>query len=150
MHLMLLTAPTPRTYPAAAVVTYHTLHTRRTHRIVPIFRWLDGEGCRVQLIDRELTFLKSAHSVDAIQRAVYRLSDRLSCDLTETENAFVCLVHIQADDRTEAESLLADFRNEVLDQTLRERIRADTELTRNLILSLAFSQTSLVQPEEGK
>jgi His-Xaa-Ser system protein HxsD len=45
-------------------------------------------------------------------------------------------------------ALLADFRNEVVDQALRERIRDETQETRNLILALAFSHTGLVDAED--
>jgi His-Xaa-Ser system protein HxsD len=43
--------------------------------------------------------------------------------------------------------LVADFRNEVLDQVLRERIRAETSDIRNLVLALAFSRTGLADPD---
>ena len=44
----------------------------------------------------------------------------------------------------DAEALVAEFRNEVLDQVLRERIRIETQEARNLILAVAFSGTGLV------
>jgi His-Xaa-Ser system protein HxsD len=101
------------------------------------------------MVDRELLFDSSAHSLNAIQRAAYRLIDRLTIDLATRDGHYRCTVHVLSDDPDQIEGALNDLRSEVLDQTLRERIRAETELTRNLILSLAFSQTGLTDgPEE--
>jgi His-Xaa-Ser system protein HxsD len=93
---------------------------------------------------RELTFEASMHSADAVQRAVYKFSDRLSCDLAAEGALFRCTLHIISETDDEVEDVLADFRNEVLDQTLRERIRGETQEVRNLILALAFSNTGLI------
>src|SRR4051794_29063365 len=92
----------------------------------------------------ELVFERSMHSADAIQRAIYVLSDRLSADLVTEAELYRCTVHLPAD-ADDVESTLADFRNEVLDQTLRERVRGETAEARNLILALAFSNTGLVE-----
>ena len=53
------------------------------------------------------------------------------------------MLEIDVDSEDEADRVVADFRNEVLDQVLRARIRTETEEVRNLILSLAFSRTGL-------
>lgn len=95
----------------------------------------------------EVTFDREHHSADAIQRAAYRFSDRLSLDLEVEPTSFRCRLTIVSDDEAVVALTLHDFRNEVLDQVLRERIRDETEGTRNVILSLAFSQTSLI--DEG-
>jgi His-Xaa-Ser system protein HxsD len=89
-----------------------------------------------------LDFDRAAHSVDAVQRAAYRFSDRCVTDVHVNETTITCIVGVR--DRTTAdEGLEFDFRNEVLDQTLRARIRTETEAVRNLILSVAFSKTDL-------
>jgi His-Xaa-Ser system protein HxsD len=93
-----------------------------------------------------LSFDPVAASLDAIQRAAYRLSDRLSCDVVSTETSIEVTVH-PANSEADVEALLGDFRNEVLDQTLRERIRAETTDVRNLVLALAFSKTGLVEAD---
>jgi His-Xaa-Ser system protein HxsD len=95
--------------------------------------------------DREITFDMEHYSADAIQRAAYRLSDKLSLDLAVRAGVFRCHLTIVSEDEDVVALTLHDFRNEVLDQVLRERIRDDTEGTRNVILSLAFSQTSLIE-----
>ena len=43
--------------------------------------------------------------------------------------------------------LIGDFYNELIDQDLREIISKETEPVRNLILSAAFSKTSLLETE---
>jgi His-Xaa-Ser system protein HxsD len=94
------------------------------------------------MIERSLSFDSAAHSIDAVQRAAYRFTDRLSCEISSSPTAIEVKVSIPDDD-ADVESVLADFRNEVLDQVLRERIRGETEDVRNLVLALAFSKTSL-------
>ena len=44
---------------------------------------------------------------------------------------------------------MSEFRNEVLDETLRERIRDDTKEVRNVILALAFSNTGLAETPDA-
>lgn len=89
-----------------------------------------------------ISFDSSAHSLDAVQRAAYRFSDRFSCDLAETAESIEVTLHLPDDD-ADSDALLADFRNEVLDQVLRERIRAETAEVRKLVLAVAFSKTGL-------
>ena len=90
-------------------------------------------------------FSREAFELEAIKRAAYRLSNRLVVDIRTEESEFVC--HIVAPDRSDAETkvLVNDFRSEVLDQDLRLRIAKETEPYRNLILSLAFSKTGIVE-----
>jgi His-Xaa-Ser system protein HxsD len=95
------------------------------------------------MIERVISFDRTGHSVDAIQRAAYRFSDRLSCEITATADGPIDVRASLLDEQADADSLIADFRNEVLDQVLRERIRAETGDVRNLVLALAFSRTGL-------
>lgn len=90
-----------------------------------------------------LSFDCAAHSLDAVQRAAYRFSDRMSCDVCERNGTTEVTVHL-GENAGEPDAVLADFRNEVLDQVLRERIRAETGEVRNLVLALAFSKTGLI------
>jgi His-Xaa-Ser system protein HxsD len=96
------------------------------------------------MIQREVSLDATAYSADAIQRAAYRFCDRLSLELTTAGGTFRCVVRVETDDDDIADATVGDFTNEVLDQTLRERIRTETEEVRNLILALAFSNTDLV------
>jgi His-Xaa-Ser system protein HxsD len=90
---------------------------------------------------REFEFDPTTTMIDAIQRAVYRLSDRLSADIRDGD-PITCTVHFSDDE--DPDEVSAAFRNEVLDQVLRERIRGETEASRNLILSLAFSRAGVI------
>jgi His-Xaa-Ser system protein HxsD len=93
----------------------------------------------------ELTFDAASHSVDAIQRAAYRFSDRVSCELVSGEAEHRCTLTAVADIDLDAQ--IADFRTEVLDHVLRERIRTETEPIRTMILAQAFSRTGVVDPQ---
>jgi His-Xaa-Ser system protein HxsD len=95
----------------------------------------------------EVTFPREGHSVDAIERAAYRLSDRLCLELSNEDDFHVCRLHTAGEAEVDADALVAEFRNEVLDQVLRERIRNETQEARNLILAVAFSGTGLVDGE---
>ena len=64
-------------------------------------------------------------------------------ELRSGDESFVCVLTFVNDEPSDEESAAA-FRNEVLDQVLRERIREETAAARNLILALAFSQTGTV------
>ena len=100
------------------------------------------------MITREVVFDLSGYSIDAIQRAAYRFSDRLSVDIHSDATGFRCLLHVDGEpSEGEADVVAADFRREVLDQVLRERIRDETENVRNLILAFAFSNTGLAVEE---
>lgn len=90
----------------------------------------------------ELTFDTASHTADAIQRAAYRFCDRISIELVSDEAAHRCTLKPVGDASLDA--LIGDFRTEVLDQVLRERIRAETEPIRTMILAQAFSKTGVV------
>jgi His-Xaa-Ser system protein HxsD len=94
-----------------------------------------------------VSFDASSHSIDAIQRAAYRFSDRLSHELAAEEGTLTCTLFLVTDDPAVAETVVGEFRNEVLDQVLRERIRRETEEVRNVVLAHAFSNTGLVDAE---
>jgi His-Xaa-Ser system protein HxsD len=94
------------------------------------------------MIERTLRLDACCHTPDAVQRAAYRFSDRLAAEVRTDDDEIVCLLSFADDLAERIDELLADFRNEVLDQVLRERIRRETEPVRNLILALAFSNTA--------
>jgi len=96
---------------------------------------------------RQLSFDRAAYSADAIQRAAYRFSDRLSLDLSAEGSEYRCGLDLETSDAAIADGVVRDFRREVLDQTLRERIREETQDVRNLILAVAFSNTGLAAEE---
>jgi His-Xaa-Ser system protein HxsD len=94
----------------------------------------------------ELDFDAETTSIDAIERAAYRFCDRFSLELLLGEGSHRCLLRPVGDFDLGAE--VESFRTEVLDQTLRERIRAETEPIRTMILAQAFSRTGVVDPKD--
>jgi His-Xaa-Ser system protein HxsD len=98
------------------------------------------------MTERVLSFDRAGYSLDAIQRAAYRFSDRLSAEIVAGESA----IEVRAtllDEEVDSDELLAAFRTEALDQVLRERIRTETADVRNLVLALAFSKTGLADAD---
>lgn len=100
-----------------------------------------SSGCSV-----EVRFSAPTTSIDAIQRAAYRFSDRLSCELLPGGEEHVCV--LRSRDGADIDEEIENFRVEVLDQTLRERIRTETEPIRTMILAQAFSRTGVVDPQD--
>jgi His-Xaa-Ser system protein HxsD len=94
-----------------------------------------------------VAFDRDAYSVDAVQRAAYRFADRASCEVKVGDEEIEAVVS-PLKDGTDMASLVGEFRNEALDQVLRERIRAETADVRNLVLALAFSRTGLAEANE--
>ncbi len=99
-------------------------------------------------MERVVTFQAAVSPLGAVQQAVYRMSDRLSCDLTLGEGSIRCCLHFRPD-ISAVDDLVAEFRNQVLDETLRLRVREETREVRNLILALAFSNTGLVDSQDA-
>jgi len=95
----------------------------------------------------DLSFDRSGYSLDAVQRAAYRFSDRLSCDVSVGAESIDMTLHLPDDAPLGTDELVAAFRNEALDQVLRERIRAETADVRNLVLAVAFSRTGLADSD---
>jgi His-Xaa-Ser system protein HxsD len=87
-------------------------------------------------------------SLSAIKKAAYRFSDRFFVAIDsdrepEVRVRFTAKPGIAAD----LNIAVGEFRNELLDQDLRERIRGETEGVRRLLLAHALSQVPLIQPE---
>jgi len=91
----------------------------------------------------QLCFDQSVYSLEAVQKAAYRFIDRLAVLISQDENSICCDITINEKLHGESRVLIADFQKEVLDQQLRLKIKTETEQTRNLILSLAFSKSGL-------
>lgn len=97
----------------------------------------------------EIRFDSNLFSGEAIKRALYRLSDRFVADILKQGSEFVCTLEFPPGKSPESiKRDIANFKKEVLDQDLREKIRAETEPVRNLILAHAFSKTGLIADEQ--
>jgi His-Xaa-Ser system protein HxsD len=97
----------------------------------------------------EIRFDSTLYSADTIKRALYKMSDRFSADIQVGDGCFICALHFASGKTAEGIALdVANFRKEVIDQDLREKIRTETESVRNLILAHAFSKTGLIADEQ--
>jgi len=95
-----------------------------------------------------LNFDSQVFSLIAIKKAAYRYIDSFSADISIENNEVRCLLNFTSPKSDESCARLADdFKKEVLDQDLREKLKAETEPVRNLILAHAFSKTGIVSNE---
>lgn len=92
---------------------------------------------------KRLALDEAVYSLETVQKAAYRFIDRLTILISREDGQIVCELSPVAD-RTQAfQSVIDDFKRELLDQQLRAQIKAETEAVRNLILALAFSRSGL-------
>jgi His-Xaa-Ser system protein HxsD len=96
-------------------------------------------------LSKQVTFQVIAFSMDSVKRAAYKFIDKASFEFSLNESEIICNISSSIE-ISEAlfESVIQDFRNEVLDQDLREAIARETSDIRNVILSYVFSKTSLL------
>lgn len=98
--------------------------------------------------DPLVVFSANVYSVEAVKRAAYRFTDRFAFDISVAGDDIRCVVTSLHESSAEGLAALEPrFRNEVLDQDLRERIGAETSAVRNAILAYAFSATGLENVE---
>ena len=91
-----------------------------------------------------LTLDSRVYSLTAVKKAAYRLLNHFAATISCEGDNIVCFLTftgVPSDERRS--TILADFMKEVLDQDLREQVRAETEGVRNLILGYAFSKTGI-------
>jgi His-Xaa-Ser system protein HxsD len=89
-------------------------------------------------------FSTDIFSLNVIKRAAYRFTNRFSFEFTIDGNAINCIAApLEPLLREDLLKFEAGFRNEVLDQDLRQRISEETAPIRNTILAYAFSRTEL-------
>ena len=87
-------------------------------------------------------------SLSAIKKAAYRFSDRFFVAIDpDHEPEIRVRFSAKPGIATDLEVAVGEFRNELLDQDLRERIRGETEGIRRLLLAHALSRVPLIQPE---
>jgi His-Xaa-Ser system protein HxsD len=90
------------------------------------------------------TFAANVFSLDVIKKAAYPFTDKASFDFRTTDSSIeVSLSFVPSISQPAAAALLADFKSEVLDQDLRQKISEETAPMRNAILGYAFSRTNL-------
>ena len=84
----------------------------------------------------------------ALREAAYRLIGTASCRIDEAGDHYVC--HLSADagaaSVVDAEALRRRFLDLVTDENLREKVTAETQGVRNVILALAFGALASSSP----
>jgi len=97
----------------------------------------------------ELRLSGEVFRLDSIKKVAYRLSGRCSFDFEIVGPDIVCkLLFAQPQTEESITALELSFRNELLDQDLRERIAEETAPLRSAILAFAFSNTGLQSTDE--
>ena len=87
-------------------------------------------------------------SLLAVKKAAYRFTDRFFVAVDSVGSSEVTVqFSAKPGIRTDTVGALEEFRNELIDQDLRERVRNETEGVRRLLLAHALSLVPLVQPE---
>lgn len=87
-------------------------------------------------------------SVQAIQKAIYRQSAVLTVDIQSTSPAISLQLNSRANVGHAAFTrAVEEFKIDLIDEALRERIKAETEQVRQVLLSAAFSRTGLHSSE---
>lgn len=87
----------------------------------------------------------AVYRLDAVKKAAYRFGDRCYVTLDTQKPGLIRAVLVPKAAGDSAE-LIGEFKNEVLDQELREVVAKETEAVRNLLLAQAFSKTALLDP----
>lgn len=91
-----------------------------------------------------LIFDGRVYSVEILQKAAYRLINQCAITFSLEMDSIKCEIFVSKNPSPERfEALEEEFKKEVLDQSLRAKIATETEGIRNLILSVAFSNTGL-------
>ena len=95
--------------------------------------------------EAKIEFDLGVFSIESIKRAAYRFSDRCAFDVSISGESALCVLFFPDTVTPELiDEVTSNLRREVLDQDLRQSIRAETESVRNVILAHAFSRTALV------
>lgn len=95
-----------------------------------------------------IEFDSAIFTVDALKKAALTVVAHAVIDIRKSGANWVCSIEfLKAKDRLAAREFIDNFRIEVLDQDLRERIASETHAVRNLVLGLAFSKTGLQSSE---
>ena len=95
-----------------------------------------------------MSFDKDLYSLTILQKSAYKFSRTSDVVFTQDDQNFICTFSLSDKFTDEQVTLfVSEYHKEVLDQGLREQIRSETEVTRNLILAHAFSKAELEEDE---
>lgn len=97
--------------------------------------------------DFTLEFDLGVYSLVAIQKAAYSFGDRFSVEIKKPDASTVQVVLTAKRRLPDIGQVPGEFRNEVLDQHLRQIVLNETSGIRDLLIAQAFSRTNLIMPE---
>ena len=97
---------------------------------------------------KTLDFDAKIYRAEAVQKAAYKLSDRLHFHIEPRDGEGGVRVTMSPRQEGDIEFLAGEFCNEVLDQELREVVAEETRPVRDVLMAQAFSAVSLVD-EKG-
>ena len=84
----------------------------------------------------------------SVKKALYKYANSMNGDLSLSGDNLLVTLSIKDDcNESEQNRLINKFKDEVLDQDLREIIKKETEAVRTVILAHVFSKTSLIENE---
>jgi His-Xaa-Ser system protein HxsD len=91
----------------------------------------------------------SIYSLEAIKKTAYKFADRASVIISPGPDSTVSLSFsfVGQNAGNDPKQIISDFCNELLDQDLREIVKKDTGVLRNLIIAHAFSRTKLTEED---
>lgn len=96
-----------------------------------------------------LRFDSRVFSLSAVKKAACKNINSFTADINLAEDQIICTLTFSSPANEERSSMLIEeFKKEVLDQDLRERVKTETEPIRNLIFALAFSKTGIASNEQ--
>lgn len=103
----------------------------------PLYTW---DGAAVHMV-----ISLKGHTTGAVERAAYRLAASFSTkiDVDDDATARVALLLPPGADHARADTAVRMFLRELVDEDLREKIRAETASLRALLLAVAFSRADL-------
>jgi len=97
----------------------------------------------------EFRVSSEAFSWVSLKKTAYRFSGRCSFDFQTDGKEIICkLLFPRPQSHQAVASIELGFRNELLDQDLRDLIAEETTPLRNAILAFAFSKTGIQGPDE--
>lgn len=95
-----------------------------------------------------VSFDSKVFTVTSIKTAAYKYFRVFTADINIQSERINCQLTFPSPvNEEEGIQLIDEFKKEVLDQDLRERLKSETEAVRNVILAHAFSKTGLVNDE---
>ena len=93
-----------------------------------------------------LTVDPLVYRLSAVKKAAYRLGDRCFVRIEQLPGGGIRVGLTAKSEKVPLHALEGEFRNELLDQDLREIIAEETGRVRNLLLAHAFSGVSPTDP----